>query len=92
MAWPTESHWVVCVADSPDGRWTLHDTLEEALEEYQQQIIERDACATRAQYDETYISPQEYPIALCAVYQSRDYQTHPALDAWSHGTNGEQLT
>lgn len=91
MAWPTESHWIVCVADSPEGSWTLHDTLEEALEEYRQQIIEREACAARAQYDQTFIH-RDAPIALCAVYQSRDYQTHPALDAWSNGTNGEQLT
>ena len=90
MAWPTESHWVVCVGDSPDGRWTLHDTLEEALEEYRQQTIEQERCATRAQYDETFIH-RDAPIALCAVYQSRYYQSHPALDAWSHGTNGGEL-
>lgn len=93
MAWPTEGHWIVCVADRPEGSWTIHDTLEEAREEYRQQIINRSACATRAQHDETYIGPQNYPIALCAVYQSRDYQSHPALDAWSdawsHGTNGD---
>ena len=30
-------------------------------------------------------------VVLCAAYQSRDYDTHPAHDAWAAGSNVEPL-
>jgi hypothetical protein len=75
----SQPHWIVCVGDSPEGRWTLHDTLEEAVNEYNGQIGALEHSRDRALYDETYITSQDYPIALCAVYKSRYYQSHPEL-------------
>lgn len=71
------SHWIVCSTDKRGDIWSVHETLEEALEVYHDELEQQVVGASA--------------VVLCAVYQSRDYETHPALDAWAAGSNGESL-
>jgi hypothetical protein len=66
------THWIVCTTDKRGDMWSVHETLEEAFEVYDDELRHQVVGASA--------------VVLCAVYQSSDYDTHPALDAWAAGT------